>query len=66
MSAVMLTARGTEKAEDNRIPVSEPAETTETTEDIVIPYEQISAEDEKKLMDTESDYINDGLMTNIL
>ena len=57
MFAVMLTACGTEKSEDNSISVSEPAETTETTEDPVHTYEQISAEDAKKLMDTESDYI---------
>ena len=54
MFAVMLTACGTENAEDNSISVSESAE---TTEDTVLTYEQISAEDAKKLMDTESDYI---------
>ena len=54
MFAVMLTACGTENAEDNSISVSESAE---TTEDAVLTYEQISAEDAKKLMDTASDYI---------
>ena len=54
MFAVILTACGTETAEDNSISVSESAE---TTEDAVLTYEQISAEDAKKLMDTESDYI---------
>ena len=54
MFAVMLTACGTENAEDNSISVSESAE---TTEDAVLTYEQISAEDAKKLMDTESDFI---------
>ncbi len=54
MFAVMLTACGTEKAEDNSIFVSESAE---TTEDVVLTYEQISAEDAKNLIDTESDYI---------
>ena len=54
MFAVMLTACGTETAENNSISVSESAE---TTEDTVLTYEQISAEDAKKLMDTESDYI---------
>ena len=54
MFAVMLTACGTENAENNSISVSESAE---TTEDAVLTYEQISAEDAKKLMDTESDFI---------
>ena len=54
MFAVMLTACGTENAEDNSISVSESAE---ITEDAVLTYEQISAEDAKKLMDTASDYI---------
>ena len=54
MFAVMLTACGTEKAENISISVSESAE---TTEDVVLTYEQISAEDAKKLMDTASDYI---------
>jgi len=54
MFAVMLTACGTENAEDSSISVSESAE---TTEDAVLTYEQISAEDAKKLMDTESDFI---------
>jgi len=54
MFAVMLTACGTENAEDSSISVSESAE---TTEDTVLTYEQISAEDAKKLMDTESDFI---------
>ena len=54
MFAVMLTACGTENAEDDSISVSESAE---ITEDVVLTYEQISAEDAKKLMDTASDYI---------
>jgi rhodanese-related sulfurtransferase len=54
MFAVMLTACRTEKAEDISISVSESAE---ITEDVVLTYEQISAEDAKKLMDTASDYI---------
>ena len=54
MFAVMLTACGTENAENNSISVSESAE---TTEDAVLTYEQISAEDVKKLMDTESEYL---------
>lgn len=54
MFAVMLTGCGTEKAEDDSISVSKSAE---ITEDVVLTYEQISAEDAKKLMDTESDYI---------
>lgn len=54
MFAVMLTGCGTEKAEDDSISVSESAE---ITEDVVLTYEQISAEDAKKLMDTASDYI---------
>ncbi len=54
MFAVMLTACVTETAENNSIFVSESAE---TTEDAVLTYEQISAEDAKKLMDTESDFI---------
>ena len=54
MFAVMLTACVTETAENNSISVSESAE---TTEDAVLTYEQISAEDAKKLMDTESDFI---------
>ena len=54
MFAVMLTACVTETAENNSISVSESAE---TTEDVVLTYEQISAEDAKKLMDTASDYI---------
>ena len=53
MLAVMLTACGTENAENNSISVSESAK---TTEDAVLTYEQISAEDVKKLMDTESEY----------
>ena len=54
MFAVMLTACVTETAENNSISVSESAE---TTEDTVLTYEQISAEDAKKLMDTEADFI---------
>ncbi len=54
MFAVMLTACGTENAENNSISGSESAE---TTEDAVLTYEQISAEDAKKLMDTEADFI---------
>ena len=54
MLAVILTACVTETAENNSISVSESAE---TTEDAVLTYEQISAEDAKKLMDTASDYI---------
>ena len=54
MFAVMLTACVTETAENNSISVSESAE---ITEDVVLTYEQISAEDAKKLMDTASDYI---------
>ena len=54
MFAVMLTACVTETAENNSISVSESAE---ITEDAVLTYEQISAEDAKKLMDTASDYI---------
>lgn len=54
MIAVMLTACGTEEAAVDNDTADE---TTETTEDIVITYEQIIAEEAKKLMDTESDYI---------
>ena len=54
MLTVTLTACGMEEmAEDSTIL----NETTETTEDVLVPYEQITAEDAKKLMDTESDYI---------
>ena len=54
MLAVMLTACGMEEAADDSTLLNE---TTETTEDVLEPYEQITAEDAKKLMDTESDYI---------
>ena len=60
MLAVTLTACGMEEAaEDSMIlnETTETMETTETTEDVLVPYEQITAEDAKKLMDTESDYI---------
>ena len=60
MLAVTLTACGMEEAaEDSMIlnETKETTETTETTEDVLVPYEQITAEDAKKLMDTESDYI---------
>ena len=59
MLAVTLTACGMEEAaEDSMIlnETTETMETTETTEDVLVPYEQITAEDAKKLMDTESDY----------
>ena len=54
MLAVTLTACGMEEAADDSMILNE---TTETTEDVLVPYEQITAEDAKKLMDTESDYI---------
>lgn len=60
MLAVTLTACGMEEAADDSMILNETTETmetTETTEDVLVPYEQITAEDAKKLMDTESDYI---------
>jgi len=54
MLAVTLTACGMEEATDASMILNE---TTETTEDVLVPYEQITAEDAKKLMDAESDYI---------
>ena len=53
MLAIALTACGTEEAADDSTILNE---TTETTEDVLAPYEPITAEDAKKLMDTESDY----------
>ena len=57
MLAVTLTACGMEEAADDSMILNETTETTETTEDVLVPYEQITAEDAKNLMDTESDYI---------
>ena len=60
MLTVTLTACGMEEAaEDSMIlnETKETTETTETTEDVLVVYEQITAEDAKNLMDTESDYI---------
>ena len=54
MLTVILTACGMEEAADDSMILNE---TTETTEDVLVPYEQITAEDAKKLMDAESDYI---------
>lgn len=54
MLTVTLTACGMEEAAEDSTILNE---TTETTEDILVPYEQITAEDAKKLMDAESDYI---------
>lgn len=54
MLTVTLTACGMEEAADDSMILNE---TTETTEDVLVPYEQITAEDAKKLMDAESDYI---------
>ena len=54
MLAVTLTACGMKEAADDSTILNE---TTETTEDVLVPYEQITAEDAKKLMDAESDYI---------
>ena len=54
MLVITLTACGTEEAADDSTILNE---TTETTEDVLVPYEPITAEDAKKLMDTESDYI---------
>ena len=53
MLAVTLTACGMEEAADDSMILNE---TKETTEDVLVPYEQITAEDAKNLMDTESDY----------
>ena len=57
MLTVTLTACGMEEAADDSTILNETTETTETTEDVLVPYEPITAEDAKKLMDTESDYI---------
>ena len=57
MLTVTLTACGMEEAADDSMILNETKETTETTEDVLVPYEQITAEDAKKLMETESDYI---------
>lgn len=54
MLVITLTACGTEEAADDSTILNE---TTETTEDVLVPYEPITAEDAKKLMDPESDYI---------
>ena len=54
MLVITLTACGTEEAADDSTILNK---TTETTEDVLVPYEPITAEDAKKLMDTESDYI---------
>ena len=54
MLAVTLTACGMEEAADDS---NVRNETVEITEDVMIHYEQITAEDAKKLMDTESDFI---------
>jgi len=54
MLAVTLTACGMEEAADDS---TVRTETAEITEDVMIHYEQITAEDAKKLMDTESDFI---------
>ena len=59
MLAVTLTACGMEEAAEDSMILNETkeiTETTETTEDVLVPYEQITAEDAKKFMDTESDY----------
>jgi len=56
MLTVTLTACGMEEAAEDSMILNETMETTETTEDVLVPYEQITAEDAKKLMDTESDY----------
>ena len=56
MLTVTLTACGMEEAAEDSM-IMETMETTETTEDVLVPYEQITAEDAKKLMDAESDYI---------
>ena len=57
MLAIALTACGTEEAADDSTILNETTETTEPAEDVLVPYEPITAEDAKKLMDTESDYI---------
>ena len=54
MLTVTLTACGMEEAAEDSMILNE---TTETTEDVLVPYEQITAEDAKNLMDAESDYI---------
>lgn len=54
MLVITLTACGTEEAADDSTILNK---TTETTEDVLVPYEPITAEDAKKLMDPESDYI---------
>jgi len=56
MLTVTLTACGMEEAAEDSMILNETMETTETMEDVLVPYEQITAEDAKKLMDTESDY----------
>ena len=56
MLTVTLTACGMEEAAEDSMILNETMETTETTEDVLVPYEQITAEDAKKFMDTESDY----------
>ena len=59
MLTVTLTACGMEETADDSMILNETTETmetTETTEDVLVPYEQITAEDAKKFMDTESDY----------
>ena len=57
MLTVTLTACGMEEAAEDSMILNETMETTETTEAVLVPYEQITAEDAKKLMDAESDYI---------
>ena len=57
MLTVTLTACGMEEAAEDSMILNETMETTEITENALIHYEQITAEDAKKLMDTESDYI---------
>ena len=57
MLVITLTACGTEETADDSTILNKTTETTETTEDVLVPYEPITAEDAKKLMDTESDYI---------
>lgn len=57
MLVITLTACGTEEAADDSTILNKTTETTEPAEDVLVPYEPITAEDAKKLMDTESDYI---------
>jgi len=54
MFTITLTACGMEEAADDSTALND---TAETTEDVLVPYEQITAEDTKNLMDTESDCI---------